>query len=259
VVRLVSYNIRFGGGRRVALIGGVLATLRPDVVLLQEATDPIAVDRIARAAGLPNVFRRPDWSVAALTREEPDELAWHRPGRSRGFLEVDPAGADGLRLLGMHLPAGLSNRGERARLRSVESLLDWAGGAADDRTLIVGDLNSVARGDVPAVGGMPLWLRLLLRFDGGIRTDVLRRLLDAGWVDAYRHLHPRDAGFTLPPGAPSIRLDYLLVPEALVGRVARCEPASTLPLVDRASDHLPLVVELATGDDGEVTQTTDRG
>jgi len=126
VVRLVSYNIRFGGGRRVALIGGVLATLRPDVVLLQEATDPIAVDRIARAAGLPNVFRRPDWSVAALTREEPDELAWHRPGRSRGFLEVDPAGADGLRLLGMHLPAGLSNRGERARLRSVESLLDWA-------------------------------------------------------------------------------------------------------------------------------------
>ena len=106
---------------------------------------------------------------------------------------------------------------------------------------------------------MPFWLRLLLRFDGGIRTDVLRRLLDAGWVDAYRHLHPRDAGFTLPPGAPSIRLDYLLVPEALVGRVARCEPASTLPLVDRASDHLPLVVELATGDDGAVLQPTDQG
>jgi endonuclease/exonuclease/phosphatase family metal-dependent hydrolase len=41
-VRLVSYNIRFGGGRRVALIGAVLAALRPDVVLLQEATDPIA-------------------------------------------------------------------------------------------------------------------------------------------------------------------------------------------------------------------------
>ena len=245
MVRLVSYNIRFGGGRRVALIGGVLATLRPDVVLLQEATDPIAVDRIARAAGLPNVFRRPDWSVAALTREEPDGLAWHRPGRARGFLEVDPAGADGLRLLGMHLPAGLSNRGERARLRSVESLLDWAGGAADDRTLIVGDLNSVARGDVPVVGGMPLWLRLLLRFDGGIRTDVQDRLAAAGWVDAFRHLHPDEPGFTLPAVSPQIRLDYLLVPAALLPRVTSCAPAVDAPLAARASDHLPLVAEIA--------------
>jgi endonuclease/exonuclease/phosphatase family metal-dependent hydrolase len=245
VVRLVSYNIRFGGGRRVALIGGVLATLRPDVVLLQEATDPIAVDRIARAAGLANVFRRPDWSVAALTRDEPDELAWHRPGRARGFLEVDPAGADGLRLLGMHLPAGLSTRGERARLRSVESLLDWVGGAADGRTLIVGDLNSVARGDVPVVGGMPLWLRILLRVDGGIRTDVQDRLAAAGWVDAFRHLHPDEPGFTLPAVAPRIRLDYLLVPGALLPRVTACAPAVDAPLAARASDHLPLVAEIA--------------
>src|SRR6478736_9541724 len=73
-VRLVSYNIRFGGEGRLAFLGAVLAHLEPDVVLLQEATDPIAVDRIARAAGLGNVFRRPDWSVAALTREPPDAL-----------------------------------------------------------------------------------------------------------------------------------------------------------------------------------------
>ena len=39
-LRLVSYNIRFGGGRRLAFIGAVLAALEPDVVLLQEATDP---------------------------------------------------------------------------------------------------------------------------------------------------------------------------------------------------------------------------
>ena len=69
----------------------------------------------------------------------------------------------------------------------------------------------------------------------------------------------RDAGFTLPPGAPSIRLDYLLVPEPMLSRVARCEPASTLPLVDRASDHLPLVVELDTGDDAEEGQHTAAG
>lgn len=243
-MRLVSYNIRFGGGRRVALIGAVLASLRPDVVLLQEATDPIAVDRIARAAGLDHVFRQGGWSVAAITREAPDDLQWHRPGRARGFLEVDPAGGDGLRLLGMHLPAGMSSRGERARLRSVETLLDWAGGTADDRTLIVGDLNSVARGDVVAVAGMPLWLRLLLRFDGGIRTEVQDRLAAAGWVDAFRHLHPGEPGFTLPAVAPQVRLDYVLVPRALLPNVTACAPAIDAPLAARASDHLPLIAEI---------------
>ena len=66
---------------------------------------------------------------------------------------------------------------------------------------------------------MPLWLRILLRVDGGIRTDVQDRLAAAGWVDAFRHLHPDDPGFTLPAVAPRIRLDYLLVPGALLPRV----------------------------------------
>ncbi|HEU0244746.1 MAG TPA: endonuclease/exonuclease/phosphatase family protein [Candidatus Limnocylindrales bacterium] len=240
-MRLVSYNVRFGGGSRVAFLGAVLAHLEPDVVLLQEATDPVAVDRIAHAAGLGHVYRRPGWSVATLSREPLLGHEWHRPGRSRGFVEVVPAGAPRIRLVGLHLPAGLSARGERARLRSVDTLLEWAGGAADDNTILMGDLNSVARGDAPSVRAMPLWLRLLLRFDGGIRTDVQDRLAAAGWVDAFRHLHPTDAGFTLPALAPQVRLDYALVPPGLLPAVTVCAPALDAPMVARASDHLPLV------------------
>ena len=243
-MRLVSYNIRFGGGRRVAFIGAVLAALEPDVVLLQEAVDPWNVDRIARAAGLPHVYRRPEWSVAALTREPARGHDWHRPGRSRGFLELNPAGDPHLRLLGLHLPAGLSARGEGARMRSVETLLDWAGGTADDNTLLVGDLNSVAKGDVPRVAAMPLWLRLLLRFDGGIRTDVQDRLAAAGWVDTFRHLHPKDPGFTLPAVEPQIRLDYVLAPRDLLPLIRACAPAADVALAARASDHLPLVADI---------------
>ena len=91
---------------------------------------------------------------------------------------------------------------------------------------------------------MPLWLRLLLRFDGGIRTDVHDRLAEAGWVDAFRHLHPDDPGFTMPALAPQVRLDYALVPRAMLGRVRACAPAADAALVARASDHLPLVVVL---------------
>jgi endonuclease/exonuclease/phosphatase family metal-dependent hydrolase len=240
-VRLVSYNIRFGGEGRLAFLGAVLAHLEPDVVLLQEATDPIAVDRIAHAAGLGHVYRRPGWTVAALSRDALVGHEWHRPGRSRGFVEVIPAGSPAIRLVGLHLPAGLSSRGERARLRSVDTLLGWAGGAVDDSTILMGDLNSVARGDVPSVAQMPLWLRLLLRFDGGIRTDVQDRLAEAGWVDAFRRLHPDDAGFTLPASSPQVRLDYSLVPPSLMPSVVSCAPALDAPLVARASDHLPLV------------------
>jgi endonuclease/exonuclease/phosphatase family metal-dependent hydrolase len=243
-VRLVSYNIRFGGGSRLAFIGAVLASLDPDVVLLQEATDPVAVDRIAKAAGLGHVYRRPGWSVAAASREPLRGHHWHRPGRSRGFLEVSPVGEPRIRLIGLHLPAGLSARGERARLRSVDSLLEWSGGRVDDDTILMGDLNSVARGDVPRVAAMPLWLRLLLRFDGGIRTDVQDRLAEAGWIDAYRHLHPDEPGFTLPALAPQVRLDYALVPPLLLPAVEACAPALDAPLVARASDHLPLVTVL---------------
>ena len=243
-MRLVSYNIRFGGGSRLAFIGAVLASLDPDVVLLQEATDPIAVDRIAKAARLPHVYRRPGWSVAAATREPLRGHEWHRPGRSRGFLELAPAGEPRIRLVGLHLPAGLSARGERARLRSVDSLLEWAGGAVDDNTILMGDLNSVASGDEPRVAAMPLWLRLLLRFDGGIHTLVQDRLAEAGWVDAFRHLHPGEPGYTLPALSPQVRLDYALVPPPLLSSVSVCAPAEDAPLVARASDHLPLLTVL---------------
>ena len=93
---------------------------------------------------------------------------------------------------------------------------------------------------------MPLWLRLLLRFDGGIRTDVQDRLAAAGWIDAFRHLHPDDPGFTLPALAPQVRLDYTLVPPGSADAVRACAPALDAPLVARASDHLPLVTVLGS-------------
>ena len=239
-MRIVSYNIRFGGERRVPYLIRVLASLEPDLVLLQEATNPSAVDAISLGTGLPHALRRPGWSVAALSREAVGAHEWHRPPRGRGFLALEPAGADGLRLVNVHLAAGLSRRGEGARLVQVADLIGWLGGAADSRTLLVGDLNAIAPGDIPHVAGMPFWLRMLLRFDGGFRTDVHTRLAAAGWIDAFRHLSPGDPGATLPAGSPQVRLDYALVPAAVLPRVRTCVPVER-ELAARASDHLPML------------------
>jgi exodeoxyribonuclease-3 len=239
-LRIASYNIRFGGGDRIGRLIAVVRALSPDVLLLQEATDPRAVARIGAGTGLAHVATAPGWAVAALCREAPDAVRWHRPLRERGFVELEPGPSD-LRLVGVHLPSGLSARFERTRLRHVEALLDVLGPGPHDRTLIMGDLNCVGRGDEPMVAAMPLWLRILLRFDGGIRTDVLDRFASAGWMDVYRNLHPADPGFTLPARGPSVRLDYLLAPVALMPRVRSCQPVVDAPLVDTASDHLPLL------------------
>ncbi len=91
---------------------------------------------------------------------------------------------------------------------------------------------------------MPLWLRLVLHVNGPIRTDVLDALGAAGWVDAFRRLHPDEHGYTLPAVDPQVRLDYLMVPASLIDRVSACGPAGDVRLAPVASDHLPLVADI---------------
>jgi endonuclease/exonuclease/phosphatase family metal-dependent hydrolase len=307
-LRLVSYNIRFGGRGREGLIGDVLAGLAPDLVVLEEATDPRVVETIGRRLGMREAFAQPNRSVAALSAVPVASPSWRTYRRGRAVLEL-PLPAHGLRVLGVHLSAGMSWRGERVRISEAGHLLEGIEGAAppglgantpgpalaaaaisdaasrgDARAdgspagarpietgpreaparteagdlarppsgmLILGDFNSVAPGDAPVIARMPWWVRLLLRFDGGIHTRVIQMFLDAGFVDAYRRLHPHDLGFTLPTVNPSVRLDYAMAAPDVVSRLVACgpvEPDGLLSPLVRASDHLPLLTELAPPD-----------
>lgn len=239
-LRIVSYNIRFGGGRRIPLIGRVIGGLDPDVVVLQEATNRFAVSQLATATGLEHVAASPGVSVAVLARTPPTNEHWHAPPGVRAFIELEPAGSD-LRLIGLHLPSGLSARGERARLRHVDALLTAIGGPADGRTVLVGDLNSIAPGEAPRVAALPFWVRLLLRFDGPIRTDVIGRLTAEGWVDVYRSLQPDEPGHSFPTRAPHVRFDYVLASAKALPHVTECALVDGEPLARRASDHFPLL------------------
>jgi endonuclease/exonuclease/phosphatase family metal-dependent hydrolase len=249
-LRIATYNIRKGGGRRAALIGDVLADLDPGVVVLQEATSAHVVDDLADRLGAGVVVRRRGWSVALLARAPVAMTRWHRLASGRSLLEAEIPDHD-LRVLGVHLVAGMSRRFERRRERELDGLLAVAGsGVYAGRTLIAGDLNAVAPGDALAVASLPRWIRLLARIDGGIQTTVVARALDAGYVDCFRALHPAEPGPTLPAWAPTVRLDYLLASPAVARRAVACSvgvPGSARPVA--ASDHLPLLLELAAGAD----------
>jgi endonuclease/exonuclease/phosphatase family metal-dependent hydrolase len=83
-----------------------------------------------------------------------------------------------------------------------------------------------------------LWLS-----GGRVRWRTIQLMLDAGYTDTFRALHPGDPGLTLPTSSPQVRLDYVFVPSPDLGRLARCEVIRTPPAPE-ASDHFPLLAEL---------------
>jgi exonuclease III len=223
----------------------VLRALDVDFAVLQEATDPAVVRELALATASRVVLQAPGRSVAMLGRQEPLEARWRSlaPGRTASDVHLE----GGIRILGVHLTAGLSQRGERRRVMEVGRLLAIADeGVGSRRTTIIGDLNAVAPGDVPLVADMPRWIRLLLRVDGGITTSAVERILAAGFVDAFRRLHPTGMGATIPAAAPVVRLDYVLTGSDLTDAVSACDiGAARREDLVMASDHLPVVVEFA--------------
>jgi exodeoxyribonuclease-3 len=244
-LRIATYNIRKGGRGRQARIADVLQALDADVTVLQEATDARVVAGIAQATGSAISISGAGRSVAVLTKVPRPEAHWHAFRTGHSFAELDLA-EWGIRLLGVHLSAGLSGRGERRRGVELDTLLAvTAEGPGPGRTLIVGDMNSISPGDVPITAALPTWIRLLLRVDGGIRTTVVDRVLQAGFVDAFRRLNPSEPGSTMPAIAPTVRLDYVMVGPELVPSVSACRVGEVdRALLVAASDHLPLVAEL---------------
>lgn len=246
-LRLVSYNIRKGGRRRSKLIGEVLRRLDPDLVVLQEAVDPWVVAEVAREIGGQVLLGAPARSVAVVSRMGELETAWHHGRHGPRYAEVVLPSIN-VRVIGLHLTAGLSGRGERRRVREAEQVLATAAGDGGPASVVLaGDFNSVAPGDLPAIRRLPTWLRILLRVDGGISTRVMGQLLAAGFVDAFRLRNPDTAGATIPSDAPSVRLDYFLLGPAVAPRLVECRVAlDDRMLLAAASDHLPLVLDLST-------------
>ena len=248
-LRLLSYNIRYGGvGHEEALVD-VIGSARPDVVLLQEATRREVVARIAERGGFPAWGCQPRQSTGFLSRVPVVRHAWHHPPSARhAFLELVIGGENGwgeVRIFGLHLTAWFSNWSERRRTFEIAALLNAIRHHQHGFHVIAGDFNALAPGARLDVARMPRWIRAMVWLNGrDIARSTIQVMLDASYVDLWRALHPGDPSYTFPVWDPHVRLDYVFTPERHAERVRAVEIVSGAPAVSHASDHLPLLVEL---------------
>lgn len=242
--RLLSYNIRHGGSGREDALADVVTHVAPDLVVFQEAARPAVIEQLARRTGMAQWGSRRGHSLGFMSREPVDHVAWYRPRVSRhAFLEIVPAGG-AWRVFGVHLSAVHAAWTEHRRVFELRALLAAIARHEPGPHALVGDFNTLAPGELLDIRRLPHRLRALVWLSGGrIRWRTIQTVLDAGYVDAFRHRQPDLVGNTFPTWGPHARLDYLFVPGNAIEQVRSCE-VITCPRVRQASDHFPLLAQI---------------
>jgi len=242
---LATYNIRRGGTGREAALATVIASLKADIVVLQEATAPGVVARLAEGAGMPHWMARQGSSLAFLSREPVVSYRWRRPAWAQHAV-LDLVPREGLRVFGVHLSAVHSNWTEWRRVKEVQGLLAMARADGAPAHVLAGDFNTLAPGEVLDLARLPPRLRAVTYLTGRrIRWKTVSLMLEAGYVDAFRVVEPTGPGYTFPTWDPHLRLDYAFMAPGLSPRLQRCRVVST-EAAAAASDHLPLEVIFET-------------
>jgi len=249
-MRIVSWNIRAGGGRRVVGIADQIARWAPDVVALSEfrATPPSA--ELGRALAGYGLAHQLSSASAKLSRANSLLIASRWPLRrirlragfaaeSGRWLLARIAGPCALTLGAMHVPNRVTGR----KFPFLDAVLGVAHTWRRGPALLVGDTNSGLIDLDEEVSAF------IVEEDGWIRG-----LEAAGWGDAFRHLRGKERGYTWysPNGGNGFRIDQAFVNSALRPRLrdARHEwgrapgGRGRRARRDALSDHAALLVDL---------------
>ena len=215
-------------------------------MFLQEAVRPDVVEQISAACGMKRSGAMAGHSLAFLSRMNLAHHAWHRvPFAKRRYLEVVLEGSSA-RFFGVHLAAIHSNVTEQRRVYELQGLLKGIEAHQQGFHVVTGDFNTLAPGEELDLRRLPLRLRAITWITGGkIRWATIQRMLNAGYTDAYRMFYEKDQRYTFPTWDPHVRLDYAFSPKLWAERVKRCDVVRDAPDVRQASDHFPLLIEIA--------------
>jgi endonuclease/exonuclease/phosphatase family metal-dependent hydrolase len=123
----------------------------------------------------------------------------------------------------------------------------WRRAGVDPR--LIGGIPALPRVVAPLTVGLPV-SRAMDRFLGRmIERWTVERLHKEGYVDCYRHVHPRARGLTCATWQLSARVDYVFATRDLAAHILGADVVGgrTWPDQDAAvaSDHYPVVAEFS--------------
>lgn len=256
-VKVASYNVNGVNGRLPVLLRW-LQESAPDVVCLQELKAP--QERFPEGAlaevGYQAIWHgQPRWNgVAMLSRiGEPVETRKGLPGdpadvQSR-YIE---AAVDGMLIGGLYLPNGNPRPGPK-----FDYKMSWfdrlIGHAAE---LIAAGVPAILAGDYNV---MPTEMDVYKPerwIDDALFAPEARaayfRLLDQGWVDAVRAMHPHETIYTFWDyfrnafaRNAGLRIDHFLLSPAVADRLSGAGVDVHVRGWEKSSDHAPVWIELS--------------
>jgi exodeoxyribonuclease III len=246
-LRIVSWNIRAGGGRRALEIAEQLSAWNPDVVVLCEfrATQPSrSLAEHLSAGGWRHQITtadsgRPAVNALLVASRYPARTARLAcaPDEPHRWLHVTLSAPQALAVLAIHVPNRVSGR-KIPFLNAVTGAVQaWRGPLA----LVIGDSNSgrmTIDEEAPAFNAM--------------EDAWMRRMEELGWRDAFRLAHPERREFTWysPNGNNGFRIDQAFLHPRLVPRltaIAHQWGGENDGRRDCLSDHAALVLDLNVG------------
>jgi exodeoxyribonuclease-3 len=254
-VKLATWNVNSLAVRLPQLLAW-LAEHPVEAIVLQETklTDDKFPQAEIEAAGY-----RAQWfgqktynGVALLSRSDASDVVKNIPGFGDEQARVIAATVDGVRTIGAYFPNGQAPDSDKFvyKMRWMEALRDWVASelAAHPDLVLLGDFN-IAPEDRDVYD--PVAWAGQIHCTPEERAHF-RGLLDIGLVDAFRLFEQppkswswwdyRNLAFRKNQG---LRIDHILVSEALRPRVLGCVIDKLPRKNERPSDHAPVVVELS--------------
>lgn len=256
-MKIATYNVNGINGRLPVLLKW-LALAEPDILVLQELKAPQEKfpETAIRDAGYDVIWHgQSRWNgVAMLSRiGEIHETRRGLPGdpddeQSR-YIE---AAVGGVLVAGLYLPNGNPRPGPKFdfKLRWFDRLHDHLAGLVglDAPVVVAGDFNVMPT-------DLDVYVPERWRDDALFAPEVkaaYHRLLEQGWTDAIRHLHPDETIYTFWKywrrsfeRNAGLRIDHLLLNAPATKRL-KAAGVDTRPRGwEKTSDHAPAWIELS--------------
>jgi exodeoxyribonuclease-3 len=254
IIKIATWNVN-SIRARLGHVTTWLEASNPDVLLLQELKGTEFPSDVFRGLGYESVaVTQKAYNGVAILSREPIEtinttLAGDETDSHARFLEVT---ISGIRIVNIYLPNGnpVGSDNFAYKLAWMDRLnrqmIAWR--SENSPVLVGGDFNVIPE-DIDCHKPSS-WIHDAL-FQPEPRARY-RELLNLGYTDAFRSLHPGEGGqFTFWDyfrqafkNNRGIRIDHFLLSPALASRLDRCEIDRGPREQEKPSDHTPIILEL---------------